>query len=540
RTISRTNPDTIIETGGNVASSTMVFSQESRWLAAGTNNGVVYIWQLEDGRKLYSLNDQIVPIEKIVFSQDGSHLFIATQYRLSIWSIGDRELVKENVLSFGQTAVSALDISPEGNLLATGNGDGTVWLQYLPSGKMIGRLGGHQLSVTSLAFSNDGSLLAARSGEGKINLWSVSLQNADSPSFTLLNTIQSSDIINDLVFSPDNKYLVSTGLIGTIGLWGVPDGKIYTLTPSKSYGMVYAVAFSNSDGSMAAMFENEIEFWRLPPKYTSVYFTPATQDAFINSRPLPLSTANDFPKLNDYIIGGMLSMDQAAPKLQFPLFVPNRMPESFTYLGATINPDGSAWLRYIKYGKGLSYQAIIYIYEQTIGYAVPPTMTIGASASVLPVRLDTFTGETTAEYVDGDWSYSRGYTSPEYSDLTTGDVVEVWRWDNSSPSQRLRWTEAGVFIAMYFKVDDSYIPILSTPVPGNLPESPDLLLSQEDFIQIASGMQWYDSGSTELACYASSGPMLYRLSSRLAYTGERLCIKPEQVARHFTAKYIYS
>lgn len=537
RTINRASPDTIIETSGNVASTTMAFSPDSRWLAAGTNNGVVYIWQLTDGRLLYTLGDQLDPIEKIVFSQDGSHLYISTQYRLWIWSIGHRELVKEGVLSFGQTAIYAVDISPQGNLLATGHGDGTVWLQYLPSGKMIGRLGGQQLAVISLAFSHDGSLLAARSGEGKINLWNISMESKDSLAFALLNTIQSSDIISDLVFSPDNKYLASSGLIGTIGLWGVPDGKIYTLTPSKSYGMVYSVTFSNSDGTLATMFENDIEFWRLPPKYTSDFFTPATQDTFLNSQPLPLSTANDIPKLNDYNIGGMLSMDQATAKLEFPLIIPNRMPESFTYLGATINPDGSVWLRYIKYGGELSYQAILYIYESAIGYAAPPTMTIGASASVLPVRLDTFTGETTAEYVDGDWIYSRGFTAPEFSYSTSGDIVEVWRWDNSSFSQRLRWVEAGVFIALYFKVDESYTPILSTPSPGNQPEGWDALLSQEDLVQIASGMQWYVPESTGFACYVSGGRMLYRASGDLNLTAGRLCLKPELVIRHFKPKY---
>jgi WD40 repeat protein/DNA-directed RNA polymerase specialized sigma24 family protein len=486
--IQRASQEATIATAGTNVFTTLAFSQDNHWLAAGTNTGVVYIWSLPDNRLLYSLKDQGNPIKKIVFSEDGSNLIISTIYDIRIWTIGYGQLYQENTISFGETPIYALDISPEGNLLATGRGDGTVWLQNLPTGKLIGRLGGQQVSVFSLAFSPDGSLLAARSVEGKINLWKVSYSGADSPLFTLLNTIQSYEYVGELVFSPDNKYLATTGLVGAIGLWGVADGKIYSLTPSNPVGMVYGVAFSESGNVLAAMFENEIELWGLPPEYKSAYFTQATQDIFVNSPPEPLSSLYDVEKLSGDYIGGMQSLDQAASMLQFPLIVPNHLPETLDYLGATVNLDGSVWLRYITY-ENQSFQSILYIYERMLGFSTPPTMTIGSSASIISIRIQTNMGPVDADYVQGDWQWSIGYIPP--SDTSnTAQGREAWSWDNSSLSQRLRWQQAGIFIAMYDLVNDTYLPSSINQSRTYRPENSGLL-SQDDMIQIAAGMQWY-------------------------------------------------
>jgi hypothetical protein len=399
-------------------------------------------------------------------------------------------------------------------------------------------LGGQQVTVSELAFSPDGSLLATRSAEAKINVWQITIPEAGTPSFTLRTTIASDAYVGNLVLSPDNKYLASTGSVAEITLWGVPDGKNYSLKPSIPDEMLYAVAFSKTSNVLATMFENEIQFWGLTPSYKSQYYTRATQDTFVDTPPLPISTAGDIEKLNQVSIGGMLSLDQAASQLQFPLLVPHRLPESLGYLGATVNPDGSVWLRYVDYHQQ-SFEAILYVYEKIIGNSAPPTMTVGASALILPLQIATEMGSISADYVQGDWKWSFGFTPPQEG-MNTAQSLETWRWDSQSASQRLRWQQAGIFIAMYYLANDTSIHILTNPGQDSSPQRLSSFLNREDLLQIASGMQWYDRADTGFACYVSSGRLLYRISDNIEYTGERMCIKPELVVRRYKQQYISS
>jgi WD40 repeat protein len=277
-----TKPDVLLSTGGNDLFSTLAFSRDGNWLAAGTTSGDVYFWGMSDGRRIYTLEVLSDPIKKIVFSQDGAHIVIATLNETWILTIGDRVLTKENVLAPGTTDIYAIDVSPAGDLQASAGGDSTVWIQSLPDGKILGRLKANKISISNLAFSEDGTILLTRLSNGMVNLWQVRPSESQPADIKLMNTFQTRGYTGTVTFSPNNKYLISTGMVGEITLWSVPDGNLYTISNSVPNEMVYSLAFSKRGDKLAAVFENKIVLWSVPASLSTCHRTHSFPGSYPN------------------------------------------------------------------------------------------------------------------------------------------------------------------------------------------------------------------------------------------------------------------
>ncbi|HST35659.1 MAG TPA: WD40 repeat domain-containing protein [Allosphingosinicella sp.] len=262
---------TMIHEGG---ASPLALSPDGSLLASGGYDRAVRIWRLADRRQSAVLADHGGTVWTLAWSPDGQWLASAGEDKtIRIWRAADRALV--HVIPAHDLNIWSLRFSPDSRLLASGSFDRSIRLWDVGSGRLVRRLAGHDQAVVSVAFSPDGRLLASGGDDSMVRIWRV----ADGRQ---LRVLTGSDHVYAVAFSPDGRWLASGGrarsgfwtfwhqLTGqgpkgpAVRLWRVTDGALQaTLEASDD---VMALAFSpdgrllvtgSADGANAA--------WRLIP-----------------------------------------------------------------------------------------------------------------------------------------------------------------------------------------------------------------------------------------------------------------------------------
>src|SRR5262249_19520132 len=105
---------------------------------------------------------------------------------------------------------------PESSALQRGsNGDWSLRLWDLKSGKELRRFDGHKGLVSRVALSPDGRLAGSGSFDGTVRLWDIQ-KGREAWCFT-----DHTGWVTGVAFSPDGKQVVSGGKDKTIRLWSL-------------------------------------------------------------------------------------------------------------------------------------------------------------------------------------------------------------------------------------------------------------------------------------------------------------------------------
>jgi WD40 repeat protein len=144
------------------------------YLAAGLEDGTVFLWNLTDNSRTEVISKGNPSIWGLASS--GTRIVSGDdQGDVQVWDAATRSVV--NRFAGYSGSIFAISLSPDGNILAAGGIEGSIRLWSLRTGKLLRILPAHNGWVNGLAFSPDGLWLLSAGSDGTARIWGVPPRN---------------------------------------------------------------------------------------------------------------------------------------------------------------------------------------------------------------------------------------------------------------------------------------------------------------------------------------------------------------------------
>jgi|GEM_PF-5530935 WD40 repeat protein len=245
--------------------SSISVSSNGTYLAAGTVDGIIYVWDVETKEPVGEPFDANVSVlDSMAFSPDGTLLAFAgsnfvtdEENFVRFWNTKTQELVG-NPLVGHESWVKQIVFSPDGKLLATRAGD--IYLWDVATGQSYSQ---PQIKMRSgagfMAFSPDGTMLITES-IGNINFWDIKSGKAVGI------PIDEKEVVFSVALSPDGK-LIAVGLENIIHIWDTETRQLAAPPLTGHTHWVNGLVFSPNGWwliSAATVYTTEYFLWGLP------------------------------------------------------------------------------------------------------------------------------------------------------------------------------------------------------------------------------------------------------------------------------------
>ncbi len=291
----------------------MVFSANTRDLAAACEDGTVAVWRVAKRQLLRRRNAKVGNFDCAAFSPDAQLLAACTGTTVRVWRAADGEVVSIHPLQF---SAERLAFNERGTQLAIVCGDGCIkacscgaggsertycvqqvagrnarpsgaragqeteeqglrFAQFTPDGKLLvgadrthlfcwdgasGRLLAMVpcVDVEALAISPDGTLVACAHENGEVSIWQVVSGGG------LVLSSRHAEAVTALACSSDGALVASASNEGIVCVWQAADGKLTATVPAIDEGGVpLALAFRSGGAKLAVIRSQELTWCNL-------------------------------------------------------------------------------------------------------------------------------------------------------------------------------------------------------------------------------------------------------------------------------------
>jgi WD40 repeat protein len=198
------------------------FSPNGQFVASASADGSVKIWEVLTGNRVADLahNGRVI---SMAWHPDGTHLISGTNENIVyLWELSTFQTVRK---FYGHNGpITALAFHPSGQSMVSGSLDSKLCLWGVHDGKFLYRFDDHRLGINSISFSSDGQYMLSGSSDGHLRVYDIRKQQ-------LLRSIKP-DIgwVVSAKFSADDNLVYGGGQFGR--LVSIPTAQFTNPRPS--------------------------------------------------------------------------------------------------------------------------------------------------------------------------------------------------------------------------------------------------------------------------------------------------------------------
>lgn len=249
---------------------TAAFSPDGRFIAAGTNEGALYIWRSADQQLVRVIRGHSQTVGDLAFGQrvtaSGTTEFLlasaCADKTAGVWSLdaGSAEPFAIRLAHPQQQTVLAVHFHAGGRRLTVVDdvGEAFVWDVSRPDeAHLLHSFPTLPTRMRLVAFSGDGETMAVGTRDGRVQLWQMATGAAG-----LALSVTSNSLVA-IAMRGDGRLLATGSKDGRICLWSLPEGRLHQVLET-SVGVHTSLAFS-PDGSLLATAhaDRSIRLWAL-------------------------------------------------------------------------------------------------------------------------------------------------------------------------------------------------------------------------------------------------------------------------------------
>lgn len=188
-------------------------SPNNTTVAAAGENGIVKLWNLADGADRGMMAGHQGAVNDVVFHPDNAQVATAGEDgTVRLWRVP----TPETALAGSTQDVTSVDVSSNGQMVATASADNSVRLFNPENGQAVRQLAGHEHSATITRFRADAAQIATGDKGGEIRLWNP----ADGTVQAALGAHAES--ITAIAYHPDGGAIATAGAEGSLKFWQLP------------------------------------------------------------------------------------------------------------------------------------------------------------------------------------------------------------------------------------------------------------------------------------------------------------------------------
>lgn len=268
--------ETIIQRGHRAAVRAVAYSPDGKFLATGSRDNSIKLWQVSTGREIRTFLGHLNPVNTVIFDPTGQWLASgSSDNSILIWEVATGKI--KTKITGHDRRVSSLDFNADGTLLASGGWDRLAYIWNTASGEKLGEYKGNPATGIGVGvqviFSKDGKKLITGNDDGRIIIYDIA---SKTPEDTLRNISPSScgGCPSFIQLSENGSELLAASRRGPVTLWSLRSGKII-----KEYGVEGEEynAVGMKGNTVFVSDEDTVKIWDTAGKLVKKILVPDTE-----------------------------------------------------------------------------------------------------------------------------------------------------------------------------------------------------------------------------------------------------------------------